>query len=58
MVEKSKPAREKTIFLGPLRGKLKEDKKRRLVALYHGEWVVVKNHPVLRQMTVEEFVSM
>jgi len=47
-------AKNKTIFLGPLRGKLKHDSEGKLVALYHGKWVVIKNHPFLGKMTVEE----
>jgi len=53
----SKMARAKTNFLGPLRGKLKHDSDGKLIALYHGKWVVVEDHPFLGKMTVEELTN-
>ena len=50
-------AKGKVIFLGPLRGKVKHDKNKKLVVLYKGEWVALKDHPYLRQMTLVEFVK-
>jgi len=47
----------KNIFLGPLRGKLKHDPDGKLIARYKGKWVVIKDHPALGKMTVEEFTK-
>ena len=46
----------KNIFLGPLRDKLKHDPNGKLIALYKGKWVVIKDHPALGKMTVEEYI--
>jgi hypothetical protein len=50
-------AKGKVIFLGPLRGKVKHDKDKKLVVLHRDKWVAIKDHPDLRRMTLVEFVK-